>query len=113
MTPETDTKRRGRPPLERGKERDAMLSFRLSAAEKQEIEQAAEKAGKSVSTLLLEAWRASRRTGRAWERCSTPGCRKRATVKGLCRTCYAREVKRAERTQARHEQSGHDDDNSR
>lgn len=96
----------GRPPVSPEQKRDALMQFKVTKAERAEIIDAAHKAGKSVSALLLEAWRASQRTGRAWARCSTPGCKAKAVLTGLCRRCYMREAKRAARARGKDEQIG-------
>lgn len=91
----------GRPKVAPERKRGVMLSFRVTEAERAEIEQAAEKAGKPVSTLILEGLRLMLGGGHAWARCSFEGCKRRAKARGLCARHYAREWQRGARAGAK------------
>lgn len=91
----------GRKPLPPEQRRASLINFRATAAEKASLEEAARERGKTVTAVLTEALRLVLHGGRAWARCSTPGCKKRATERGLCHTCYMRERARAIRAAAK------------
>lgn len=93
----TPQNKMGRPTVAPERKRGVMLSFRVTEAERVEIEQAAKKAGKPVSTLILEGLRLMLGGAHAWERCSVEGCKRRAKARGLCPKHYAREWQRGAR----------------
>lgn len=99
-------KRAGRPALAPEKKRSALVMFRVTEAEKAELEETAKTRGKTVSAVLTEALRAVLSGGRSWARCAFEGCKKRATVAGLCSTHYSREKKRESRARAAGIQNG-------
>lgn len=96
----TTQSKMGRPALSPAKKRSALVVFRMTEGEKRALEETARERGKTVSAVLSEALRAVLSGGRSWQRCSTPGCKKGATVAGLCATHYSREKKRESRARA-------------
>lgn len=97
----TTQSKMGRPPVDSAKKRSALVVFRMTPREKAGLEETARARGATVSALLTEALRLVLHGGRAWARCSTPGCKKRATERGLCHTCYQRERMRTMRAAAK------------
>jgi hypothetical protein len=79
----------GRPPLAPEQKRDASITFRVTKAERAELEAAAKLEGKTVTRLLSEALR-RQKNGRSWARCAIRGCKRKATRRGLCGKCYNR-----------------------
>ena len=94
MAMTTEKHKMGRPLVDPAKKRGVVMTFRVTEAECAAIETAAKAAGKPVSALLIEALRAVLSGGRSWQRCSEPGCKRRAETRGLCSTHYQRAKKR-------------------